>query len=191
MSETHSEPAQPEFSRIVDVSDLGEPLLREIEADDRERRALARRLEVTSLDRLRARLAVRRVAGGPLVRVSGSFEAEVEQPCVVTLEPVHSVIAEEIEIEFGPADEDRPAGPENEEEAEQPEPLEGDEIDLGEIVAQFLSVSIDPFPRAEGAVLAKSSFGPDSAQENSKSGADSDNPFAVLKALKLPENKGE
>jgi len=190
VSDMHRTSAQPEFSRIVDVSDLQEPILWEIEADARERRALAKRLEVTAVDRLTARLAVRRVAGGPLVRVSGGFEAEVEQPCVVTLGPVHSTIAEEIEIEFGPVDPERSAGPESDEEAEQPEPREGDEIDLGEIVAQFLSVSIDPFPRAPGAMLGQSSFGPDSAQDNSKSGADSDNPFAVLKALKSPENKG-
>ncbi len=190
VSDKHMPSGRPEFSRVIDVSDLHEPVLREIEADARECQALAVRLDVTSVDRLSARLAVRRVAGGPLVRVSGSFEAEVEQPCVVTLKPVHSAIAEEIEIEFGPVDPNRPPGPDTEEEAEQPEPLEGGEIDLGEIVAQFLSVSIDPFPRAPGAVLDKSSFGPESAQDSSKSGADSDNPFAVLKTLKSPEIKG-
>ena len=54
-------------------------------------------------------------------------------------------------------------------EADLPEPLEGDKIDLGEIVAQFLSVSIDPYPRAPGATLENAAFGSPIAQENSKS----------------------
>ena len=113
------------------------------------------------MDRLTARLDVRRVAGGPLVRVSGKFEAEVEQPCVVTLEPVPRRPSRRIEIEFGPPTR-RPAVRTPMKEAEQPEPLEGDEIDLGEIVAQFLSVSIDPYPegpgRGVGADLVRTGF---------------------------------
>jgi len=182
--------AEPEFSRSIDISELDEPLLQEIEADDRERQALADRFGIAGIGRLTARLAVRRVAGGPLIRVSGKFQAEVEQRCVVTLEPVQSNIDEEVEIEFGPPEPERPGGVESEDEAETPEPLEGDSIDLGEIVAQSLSVSIDPYPRAPGAMLEKTSFGVDSAQESSKSGADSDSPFAVLKTLKHPENGG-
>ncbi len=181
---------QPEFSRIIKLSELEEPVLREVEADAGERAALADRFGINSVDRLSARLAVRRVAGGPLVRVSGSFEAEVEQPCVVTLKPVHSTIVDDIEIEFGPAEAEPDGGQEADDEADAPEPLEGDTIDLGEIVAQFLAVGIDPYPRAAGAVLERTSFGPDSQQESSNSGPESDSPFAVLKGLKSPENNG-
>jgi hypothetical protein len=38
--------------------------------------------------------------------------------------------------------------------ADEPEPLEGDRIDLGEIVAEELALAIDPYPRAPGAELA-------------------------------------
>ena len=39
-------------------------------------------------------------------------------------------------------------------------------------------------------MLEQTSFGPDSVEDNSKTDADPDSPFAVLKTLKNPENKG-
>lgn len=178
---------RPEFSRPVDVSRLERPELHEIEADAGERAALAARFGVTAVDRLVAKLAVRQVAGGPLIRVSGRFEADIEQPCVVTLEPVRSRVEDEVEIEFGPATEAPVGDVDVAEEADLPEPLEGDEIDLGEIVAQFLSVSIDPYPRAPGAALERQTFEGPETKENSNDGAASDSPFAVLKSLQTPE----
>ena len=180
--------APPEFSRPVDITRLHKPELHEIEASETERRALAERFGVTEIGRLGARLTVRPVAGGPLIRVSGTFEAEVEQPCVVTLEPVRAVVADELEIEFGPSDSQPSGDLEGVDEVDLPEPLEGDTIDLGEITAQFLSVGIDPYPRTPGIELGRQSFGVDQAQNGAESGAASDNPFAVLKSLKTPKN---
>src|SRR3546814_14367763 len=79
-----------------------EGFVRKIEADAGERAALAERLDLISLDRLEAKLHAKFVAGGPVVRVAGSFQASAAQSCVVTLEPVPAVLDEPVETRFGP-----------------------------------------------------------------------------------------
>ena len=108
------------------------------------------------------------------------------QSCVVTLAPVRSEITEEIDVEFGGG-----AGTEKEidlsdEAAEPPEPLEGDRIDLGELVAQHLSVAIDPYPRAPGANLEKASYEAGGGQEENEGepAGSQGGPFAVLQQLR-------
>ena len=54
------------------------------------------------------------------------------------------------------------------------EPLEGDEIDLGELLVQHLSLALDPYPRLEGA----ESLLPEYRTATLSS------PFAALKDLK-------
>ena len=91
-------PPQVEFSRRIKVDDLGETeTIEEIEASQGERQALANRLGLLSLDRLVARVSLRRLPGGGPIRVEGTLSATVTQACVVTLEPVTS----EVEHKFG------------------------------------------------------------------------------------------
>lgn len=178
MTQSHDgmNPTKPEFSRRVEVAKLPpEGVVRKIEADTGERAALAERLDLVSLDRLDAELHVKFVAGGPLVRVAGRFQASAVQSCVVTLEPVPAVFDEPVETMFGPpvempveveftlADEDPP------------EPFENGCIDLGEIVVQHLAVVLDPYPRAPGAELS------DIADSD---GRRADSPFAALAGFK-------
>src|SRR3546814_5505328 len=59
-----------------------EGFVRKIEADAGERAALAERLDLISLDRLEAKLHAKFVAGGPVVRVAGRFQASAVQSCV-------------------------------------------------------------------------------------------------------------
>ena len=172
---------ETEFSRRVRVETLGEDeVVQRIEATAEERRALARRFELLSLDRLEATLRLQRSAGKPLVRVSGRFEAEVTQACVVTLEPVadhlegsfsrcYSLAAgdaaeREILVDIG--------------EKEQPEPVPSGGVDLGEAVAEQLALNLDPYPRVEGARLEQAEWG--GSPENEQRRA----PFAVLDSLK-------
>ena len=71
--------------------------IEEIEASQGERRALASRLGLVSLDRLVARVSLRRLPRGGPIRAEASLSATVTQACVVTLAPVTS----EVEHEFG------------------------------------------------------------------------------------------
>ena len=61
------------------------------------------------------------------------------------------------------------------------EPLVDDSIDIGEVVAQQLSVIMDPYPRRPDGLPAIAEAGPGSGAEAI---LDARNPFAILAALK-------
>ena len=170
---------ETEFSRRVQLEGLGEDeVTKEIEATADEREALAERFGLLSVESLTATLRLRRLAGRPLVRVTGGFVAEVVQSCVVTLEPVASRLGGKVVrcYTLAPAE----AAVEREilvdlDEEEPPEPVPAGGIDLGEVVAEQLALEIDPYPRAEGAKLERAEWG---------GGAERDSPFQVLGTLK-------
>lgn len=145
-------PTEAEFSRIVDIAGLAEDeVRRDITANEREREALARRFGLIALDRLTATVRLVRVRGGA-VRVNADFEADVVQCCVVTLAPVPAHVTESLSVAFSPKAAHEPAedidlSPMAE---EVPEPLVGGAIDVGETVAQYLALALDPYPRAPG-----------------------------------------
>lgn len=177
---THEKPPEAEFSRPVTIESLAdEELSREIEADASERAALAKRFGLLALDRLIATVRLKRLRGST-IRVEGRFVADVVQTCVVTLEPVASHIAEDFTVTFAPA-------AETGEEAELdlspwaedlPEPLDGESIDIGETVAQFLALALDPYPRRQGVAFEAADF-PGLTPEGASGG-----PFAALATLR-------
>ena len=177
---TSTQGIPPEFSRPFAIDDI-EPKgsMVELIADPEERRLLAERFDLLALDRLVARLTVTRGASGIPIRVRGRLQASVVQSCVVSLEPVASEIDEPVEAEYGPAS---AVGPEEVVQLDQPdppEPLEGDSLELGELVAQHLSVALDPYPRKEGAQPPEWRN-----PERVEGEADADNPFSVLASLR-------
>ena len=142
----------PEFSRLVPLAQLGgKPFRQRIEASVEEREQLARRFDLLRLDRLVAEVELRRQSA-EIVRLEAEFKADFEQCCTVTLEPVRGAISDRFSLIYGPA-------PENQEEfflsGEEPsfEPLHGDAIDIGEAVAQELSLALPVFPRDPDAVI--------------------------------------
>jgi uncharacterized metal-binding protein YceD (DUF177 family) len=137
-----------EFSRPIDVAKLAPGVThRAIAATPAERAALAQRFALLALDRLEAAVRLEPLAGG-LFRLEAELAADVVQACVVTLEPVASRIDEAFTLLYGAAE----AAPEVtlSGEEELVEPLAGGTLDVGEAVAQQLSLAIDPFPRAPG-----------------------------------------
>jgi uncharacterized metal-binding protein YceD (DUF177 family) len=166
----------PEFSRPVVIDEIGErELVRDIEANDEERAALGKRFGLVSLGRLKASVHLKWVQGRKLLQLTGAFEADVEQSCVVTLEPVQERIAETLDILF-----ERPAKPADLDEravevtsVENAEPLPETELDIGEVVAEELALSLNPYPRKPDAT-----FGDKEAAERTPS------PFDVLARLK-------
>lgn len=184
-----SDKFNPEFSRIVKTDEMvsgKEKLV--IEANEKERAALAERFELVSIDSLRAELEVKTASNGE-VTVRGPMSADIVQSCVATLEPVSETVEDTVEVLFSPhvSEDDMPSNPDDlenlsEEELmallEQPEPLVDGQIDLGEVVAQFLAVAMDPYPRKDDAEL------PESIQSEEAAEADKPNPFAQLAGLK-------
>lgn len=148
----------PELSRIVNCAELGQHAHRErIVASPVERAALAKRFDIDALDRLEAEITVSRQAGA-LFRVEGRLNAIYRQTCVVTLEPIETVVAEPFTLLYSPRPDGAPAGEGGEivlesEADDWPEPILADQIDLGEAVAQQLALTIDPYPRKPGAAL--------------------------------------
>lgn len=160
----------PEFSRIVDVSSIGDrPVVHEISATPAERAALVGRFGLHGLGELTASLTLRRRAGR-LIELQGAFRAELEQVCVVTLDPVPASISGSFRQTYSPDLAQEAAGEvvvSLDDEEDDFEPLVGDRIDIGEAVAQQLAVSLDPYPRRPDATLpsAYSQGEADTAQE--------------------------
>ena len=165
-----------EFSRVVGVTRLGDGgVVHRMVASDEERRLLARRFGIVALDRFVAEVRLtREPAGG--VRLEAEIEADIVQDCVVTLEPFASHLGDRAAIVY------RRQAPRHGEPVDvgedDVEPLDGDEIDIGEAVAQQLSLALDPFPRAPAAAL------PDLAQSpEEQAAAPVLHPFAELAKL--------
>ena len=166
----------PEFSRLIDGLRLppgGERF--EIAATAEERSGLARRFDLLALDRLEATVTLKPLQGG-FYRLTADFAADLVQACTVTLEPLPSHVGESFTLLYGPDQEGGEIVLEGD--AEPVEPLEGGMIDIGEAVAQQLSLALDPFPRAPGAAV-ENELGP--VPE-----APHDSPFAALARLRKP-----
>ncbi|MCX8132697.1 MAG: DUF177 domain-containing protein [Roseococcus sp.] len=163
---------RPEFSRPVQLAHLpreGRSL--RLEADAAERAALTRRFGLLALHALSGELRLAPAPGG-LVHVEGLLRAEVEQRCVISLEPVRQRVEEAVAwrlLPEGVEPSDGDADPDD-------IPSEAGVADLGEALAQQLSLALDPYPRAPGATL------PAEASDGGAHG-----PFAALAKLRPRE----
>lgn len=175
----------PEFSHIVDarlIPAAGMEL--RLTADESQRRALAKRFDIPAIDSLTARVVLKRT-GRDKIRVSAEFDARVEQVCVVTLEQFAQDVSGDFRVVYAPEQEDAPlklneidVDPDEEDVVEYP--ADG-KIDAGELVAEYLSLALDPFPHAPDAV-----FHDIEAAENDEIAPEkTENPFGVLEKLKI------
>ena len=167
---------EPEVSRPVRVDTIG-PSVRElaVEADEAEREALARRFGLVAIHRLKAEARLSRA--GETVTAEGRLDAAVTQSCVATAAPVEATLDEPFRIEFRTQPE---VAADEEVELDETELdvvfYEGAAIDLGEAVAETLSLALDPWPRAPDADAVLKEAG---VKDESEIG-----PFAALAALK-------
>jgi uncharacterized metal-binding protein YceD (DUF177 family) len=122
-----------------------------IAASPEERAALALRFGLVAIDRFYSQVELEQMVGG-LVRLSATLTADVVQTCVVTLEPVPTTVEESFTLLYGSTDDEDETILNGDDEII--EPLESGQIDIGEAVAQQLSLSLDPFPRAPQAELS-------------------------------------
>jgi len=161
----------PEFSHrlpLAQVPAAGRDL--RLEAGPAERAALAHRLGLLTLHALTADLHVVPDAEGA-IQVTGRMTAELDQACGVTLVPVRQSVEEPVAWRL------LPEGMEPSDGEEDPDDIESEQgvADLGEALAQQLSLAVDPYPRAPGAELAREI-----------GDQDSHGPFAALLKLKRP-----
>ena len=173
---------QAEFSRPVSLDRIGaKPVEYDIAATPEECEALARRFGILSVERLSARVTLAHGAGGETVQLAGRLQARVVQSCVVTLEAVSAEIDETFALIYGPGAEGADVTEIDPDPDDAPvEPLPGDAIDIGESVAQQLSLALDPYPRAPRASLEGAWPGAADSQNPPRG------PLSALESLKIP-----
>lgn len=157
MSQPADKEHKSEIERIVDLDRLGSGgTALEIAPTDSQRAALAKRFGFLGLPVFSARVSVERRIGDQIV-VEGRMRGKVVQACVLTLDPVTQDLDETFRLVFkGGLHEDRdPASGEAliSAQTDAPEPLPGPHLDVGEIVAEQLSLAVDPYPRRPGVKL--------------------------------------
>ncbi|MBC7906546.1 MAG: DUF177 domain-containing protein [Rhodospirillaceae bacterium] len=175
----------PEFSRPIRVDHIPVTGMRvDVEAKPEERIALAERFGLPSIDLLKAQVHLKAIAGGALIRLDGTITAKVVQACVVSLEPMPAKVKEEFSLTFGAGAVTEEADAEIElsmEDEDPPEPIIDGVIDVGEAVAEHLSLALDPFPRKAGIAF-------EGGEEPTPAEVKKPSPFAVLAQLR--KNKG-
>ncbi|HEX8583897.1 MAG TPA: DUF177 domain-containing protein [Allosphingosinicella sp.] len=170
-----------EFSRTFRIDAIGgAPRSVTIDASEGERTALAARFGLEAIHALAAEAVLTR--DGETVVARGRVTASVVQSCVATGEPMDEDVAEDFAIEFRP----HVQADSGEEEIELSEGeldvvfYDAAAVDLGEAVAETVSLALNPFPRSAKAdeVLREAGV---KSEEEAKAEA---SPFAGLAALK-------
>ena len=178
-----------ELERIIDIDRMGpNGAALEITASDSERAALAKRFGFLGLPTFSARVTVDRRPGG-LVVVEGRLRGRIVQACILTLDPVSQDLDDTFRIVFK-QDLAEERDPESGEalvsaHADSPEPLPGNLLDVGEIVAEQLSLAADPYPRRQGVRLEDVMPKPRGGSREGRAGRqERRHPFAGLAALR-------
>jgi uncharacterized metal-binding protein YceD (DUF177 family) len=168
--------------RFCDLSDLTEAgSTIDIAADGEELIRLADWADVSTVSNLHAKVLLRRHSFERFT-LSADFSADIEQKCVVTLEPVFSHIEKTVKRELHYSKPQRTRRHTEDEgeltlaagSDEAPETIDTLHFDICASILEELSLSIDPYPRKAGATFA----GEEAPEEKPE------NPFAVLKTLK-------
>lgn len=154
-----------------------------IVATDEELQAIAKRLGLIVLRFLEGSVALKPEMGRQISMI-GSIRAEIVQNCVITGNPLTTTLDFELNRVFQ-EDADPFEGLNNDEDddditdpdIEDPDPIIGGEIDVGEQVVEELALNIPPYPRSPGASMT------DIAPEQSETKS-ATSPFAALASLK-------
>jgi len=199
MTRKKKEIGAPEWSYFVDADKIGNnPTKIAISPGPEELKRLTKRMGVNELKDLEAHLVMSRDSGRNVIFISGQIHADVAQSCVISGKPVKSEIRDSFEawyadheeaVSFAKAKQERLVREGTGDfpfldESEDPEPIIEGKIDVGELVAQYLSLSINPYPHAEGIEYEN----PAEAQKE-KGSEVYENPFAALKDWKHKQEK--
>lgn len=191
MSDTH---VKPGWEYIIAADEAGVDITElKLSPNEEERAKIAELIGLVGLKSLDVDLKLKRQQGGLVVKISGDYTARVVQECVVSLEPVENDVKDSFDawyadpdqaISFNKALKKRDMEKLHGEvpivdEKDDPEPIIDGEIDLGDVVTQFLSLALDPYPHKEG---VQYEIGDDSPK--AEASAIRKNPFEKLKDWK-------
>lgn len=178
------------------VPDNGKHVI--LKASPEQCKAVAKRLDILELSFCEAELYLSLRNHGHILHVEGSLKAKVTQSCVKTMQRVESDIADEFEAWFADHSKAIPLSRARHdavtldtgeeipmlEEQDDPEPMVDGFVDLGDLVVQYLSLSINPYPRITEESGEEGNYeNPLEHKEKAVLGASNlrPNPFAALK----------
>ena len=174
----------PEFSRPISILEIeGDRFEIKISANSLECDALAKRFSVKHVQRLSAQLIFSKPEGESLPNLEARYIAEITQICVVTLEPMTSIIKSKFfctlaEKEVSNIDEELVFSVND---LDPPEFINNGFLDAGELVSEHLLLEINPFPRVVGAEFYLNNIFSTTKVKNKF------NPFETLKKLQTKE----
>lgn len=152
----------PEFSRFIDTSFFTQEKKNiPFSASQEERDALAKRFNILSIGALEAIVDIIPLKDqDPFMRLDIHLCATVTQQCVVSLRPLEEKIDKNFSILLSHAEEDmEEVGGLLELAKEEHEVFymgDEDSIDIGEVLSQYLSLFMAPYPRHPDAILNES-----------------------------------
>jgi uncharacterized metal-binding protein YceD (DUF177 family) len=146
------------FSHILSLDQISDKIQDvKLSADTAQCAALAIELDLPSIESLQATLAVHAVEDG--VAIKGRFTAVFHYACRVTRDPFPGTLSEPINVVFTTGDLPDPTSEEYVLSTVEMLPLEDQSVDLGQLVAESLTLALDPFPRGPGADEALAALG--------------------------------
>ena len=155
-----------------------------LNVSEENRLALQTALDLLDLRDLSGELTISAISGGRFI-VKGEISANIIQECIATLEPVESKVHEVINLQYWPEYSGQVEANYEPGEIsvspldEEPELIEDGKIDVGRLIFETFSTSIDPYPRKKEAVFEwQQGDGPEAGENGT------DHPFAALKVLK-------
>ncbi len=140
-----------DLSLSVAVEDISnEPRRYRVVASEADKSALVERFGIVALETLEADIEVRSTGKPFTIWVTGKIASKLTQQCIATLGEVPEVVDEEFELMLvsqETADHFDAEELYTDPDAPDYDAFEGDELALGETVAQTLSVFMNPYPR--------------------------------------------
>ena len=168
----------PPYSRFFDLSSLSEAGRDEsFTVPQTACQDIAAFYDIDGVEDFAARFRLSRLAKNEYA-LEGHFSATILQTCIVTLQPIRTVLDQDFSRRYNVvprrAVAREPSTVDIQLDDDEVETLSGSSLDLAVPLLEELSLMIEPYPRSPGAEFDHSGQG-DSARES---------PFAILKALK-------
>jgi len=167
---------------FIDVNEIRDNnrIVVELQANEQEKASLAERCDILAVDSLVLRLTLNSSKGSELVKINGKLEATIQQACSVTLAPVKETISETYTEVHTTSEAALTPDEEIDGTEDQPiELIENEKLDIKELVAQWIVLSMDPFPRSPDVP-----FFEHIEVKPGEDGVKTHNPFSILEKLK-------
>lgn len=199
MSEEQGTLQTQEWSHFIETAEIDHKLTKvEVAPAENLYPALCKRLDIHNIENFTVQFGLKRNSVNKVIQVTGKIKATVNQKCVVSMEPVPEDIEDEFEswyaepnqaVSFAKAKRERMTEKEREEqpmleEYDDPEKVIDGKIDLGELAVQYLSLSLNPYPRS-----ADASYDSNYPPMGDEPEGVYDNPFSALKNWKTDQDK--